>query len=187
MTKHPPLSRTIDLAAIPAAGTTRQVAASDAERDALAKALGILGVESVDAELAIEPWRTEGIAVTGCLRARVVQSCVVSLVPVEQMIDEPIDSRFVPEGSKLAVTIDARNHSTVVEPSDEDAPEVFAGHSIDLGVLVTEHLALAIDPYPRAPGAELPAEFREKEPDADSAGSPFAVLEKLKNQGKIEG
>jgi uncharacterized metal-binding protein YceD (DUF177 family) len=187
MTDHLPLSRPIDVASIPPGGTARQVIASETEREALAKALDILEVKSLDAELSIAPWRTEGISVTGRLRARVVQSCVVSLVPVEQEIDEPIDARFVPAGSKLAATTDAYGHAVALDPGDMDAPEVFTGHSVDLGALVAEHLSLALDPYPRAPGAEMPPEFREREPERDTADSPFAVLEKLKNKGGIKG
>jgi uncharacterized metal-binding protein YceD (DUF177 family) len=186
MTHHLPLSRPIDVAAVPPAGTVRHVVASEAEKAALAKELDILGVELLDAELSIEPWRTEGFAVEGRLRARVVQSCVVSLVPVEQDIDELIEVKFVPAGSKLATTTDAHGHSVALD-IDEDAPEIFAGHSIDLGALVTEHLALSLDPYPRAPGAEIPAEFRDNEPDEDESASPFAVLNKLKDQDGPKG
>jgi uncharacterized metal-binding protein YceD (DUF177 family) len=68
-----------------------------------------------------------------------------------------------------------------VQVSEDEPPEVFTGKSFDLGPVVTEHFALAIDPYPRAPGAELPTD-----PDAGAANqseSPFAVLAKLKKQG----
>lgn len=182
MTEHLPLSRIIDVAAIPPAGTTRHVVANEAEREALAKVLDILGVESVEANLDIAPWRTEGVSVSGRLHARVTQSCVISLVPVTQEIDEQIEAKFVPAGSKLATLTDAAGHSVVLGDGDEDAPEVFTGHGVDLGTLVAEHLALALDPYPRAPGAEIPAEFRDNEPKADKGESPFAILEKLKNR-----
>src|SRR3546814_17044110 len=40
--------------------------------------------------------------------------------------------------------------------ADEDPPEPFENGCIDLGEIVVQHLAVALDPYPRAPGAELP-------------------------------
>jgi hypothetical protein len=44
----------------------------------------------------------------------------------------------------------------VIDPL-ADEPEPLEGDRIDLGEIVAEELALAIDPYPRAPGAELAA------------------------------
>jgi hypothetical protein len=53
------------------------------------------------------------------------------------------------------------------------------GGRIDLGALATEFLMLAIDPYPRKPGATFEA------PAADPGGHPFAALAALK-KGKAE-
>jgi hypothetical protein len=58
---------------------------------------------------------------------------------------------------------------------DDEAPEEIESPSYDLAAPLREEFALAIDPYPRAPGVafELPG-------DADNQPeSPFAVLEKL--------
>jgi hypothetical protein len=41
---------------------------------------------------------------------------------------------------------------------------------LDLGEAVAEQLALALDPYPRVPGAELP------EIESDPQERPFAAL-----------
>jgi hypothetical protein len=43
---------------------------------------------------------------------------------------------------------------------------------------------LALDPYPRRPDAEVPAEWKAEpapEPAADQRPNPFAALEKLKS------
>jgi hypothetical protein len=45
---------------------------------------------------------------------------------------------------------------------------------------VAEQLALALDPYPRAPGAVLPEAAEAGTPGEAKAESPFAVLESLK-------
>jgi hypothetical protein len=57
----------------------------------------------------------------------------------------------------------------------------------DLGEAVAEQLALALDPYPRAPGAELPAEAAEagsEEGEATAPGpaAPFAALAGLRRR-----
>jgi hypothetical protein len=65
----------------------------------------------------------------------------------------------------------------MVDP-DVDQPEVVASPAIDLGGTVLEHFSLALDPYPRAPGAKLPA---EPEIGVDEpVQSPFAALAGLK-------
>jgi hypothetical protein len=64
----------------------------------------------------------------------------------------------------------------MVEPEEEEPPEPVGPRGIDLGEAVAQQLALALDPYPRAPGAALPEDLRAE----TGAESPFAVLERLK-------
>ena len=64
-----------------------------------------------------------------------------------------------------------------------EAPEPAPGGWIDLGELAAEQLGLALDPYPRKPDAEVPAEWKAEpveEPVAAERPNPFAILEKLK-------
>ena len=96
------------------------------------------------------------------MRARVGQTCVVSLEPIESELDEAIDATFGPPGA--AVRTDA-----------DEPPGPLAGGSVDLGALATEFLILGIDPYPRKEGVEFAP------PKVEDAGEhPFAVLAPLK-------
>ncbi len=61
-----------------------------------------------------------------------------------------------------------------LDPDADDPPDVLEGDKIDLGAYVVEDLSLAIDPFPRKPGAAFEA------PDTGAEISPFAVLAKLK-------
>jgi hypothetical protein len=59
----------------------------------------------------------------------------------------------------------------------EGPDEIFFGvEVIDLGAALAEQLALALDPYPRRPGAALPAEVLEEE------AKPLAGLAKWKGK-----
>ena len=62
----------------------------EASFGALVKVIGVDRVLSCEAELHLVP---DGAAVdvTGFVRARVVQTCIVSLEPFETTVDEPID------------------------------------------------------------------------------------------------
>jgi hypothetical protein len=105
----------------------------------------------------------------------VEQTCVVSLDPVENDVEELIDVTFAPPDQ-----ISAMPKSVQKEQGDDaeipDLPEPIVNGAIDLGKLATEFLVLGIDPYPRKPGAAFAAP--ETPPDPDE--HPFAALRALK-------
>jgi uncharacterized metal-binding protein YceD (DUF177 family) len=173
----PLLPRPVNVASIGATPQARRVEATEQERREISAALDLVDLRTLEADL--ELWRgSRGrIHVKGRVVADIVQSCVVSLEPVAQHIDEPIAMVFVETGEADA---EPRPGAEIrVDPANEDPPEVLPGLTLDLGPIVIEHLVLAIDPYPRAPGAELPG---SGEGTSDSPDSPFAVLAKLREK-----
>jgi uncharacterized metal-binding protein YceD (DUF177 family) len=155
--------RPLALGAIPAEGRDLLLQASPAECAALAARFHILAVASLTARLHLRPEPTGGIRVTGRLAAEVVQECVVSFDPVAQRVDEPVELRLLPPGL-------APNDG----PEEPDEIESRPDGLVDLGEAIAEQLALALDHYPRAPGAVLPAEL-----DAGPE-HPFAGLAALR-------
>lgn len=177
-------SRPIDPASIPEGGTERHLVADEEERREIAREFGLLELSALSAELALRHWRREGVEVKGRLRAELTQSCVVTLEPVVQVIDEPFEVRLVPAGSRLAGPEAQKHGEIAVDPTAEDPPDVYSGHFIDLGAIVEEHLALFIDPYPRAPGAELAQAFDTEQDKGEERESPFAELARLARKGQ---
>ena len=86
-----------------------------------------------------------------------------------------IDLRFTesPDGAD----VETRPGAEVNLEEVEGWPEPLEDGVLDLNALILEHVALAIDPYPRAEGAEMPEDYARK--DRSSGESPFAVLSKL--------
>jgi uncharacterized metal-binding protein YceD (DUF177 family) len=160
-------------------GIDLEVESSADERRALAAEYDLLGVHALKATATLTP-TADGVAVGGRLTADIVQACVVTLDPVAQHIDEPFSVRFVRPGSPELEALMKPHAEIVVDPAAEDPPEVLEGPTLDLGAVVEEAFVLAIDPYPRAPGAVLPAESAGT---GDDPASPFAVLARLK-EGK---
>src|SRR5215468_5775744 len=117
--------------------------------------------------------RGAGVRVTGNVTARVGQTCVVTLEPVESDIDELVDLRFAPQ----AATASAKSETVAAHTSDDEPPEPLLDGKLDLGAIATEFLLLGIDPYPRKPGAE----FAPVKAD-DASAKPFAALEALKKR-----
>jgi len=153
---------------VPETGLHLDLIADAHVRNGLAALAGVRAIPRLEA--AVDLVRHDGgLRMTGHIRATVGQTCVVTLEPVENLVDEPIDVIFVP-----APTDDTAHHSAALEA--DEPPEVLSDGVADVGVVATEFLLLGIDRYPRKPGAtfELPL-------DESTATSPFAVLAKLKD------
>jgi uncharacterized metal-binding protein YceD (DUF177 family) len=163
------LSLPVSATELPAAAV--EIAAGAEQRAALAAANDLVAVNGLTASVEIERAPGGAIVVTGHIAADIVQTCVVSLDPVPAHIDETFSVRYV-QGSPGRSTDD----EVVVDTSLPDPPEVLTGNTIDVGALVEEYFVLAIDPYPRAPGATLPGNVGGVA--ADDA-SPFAALAAL--------
>jgi Large ribosomal RNA subunit accumulation protein YceD len=190
MTQHgpggeTPLSRPLTLAEVPPEGLDIEIVASESERAALAALNDIPAVPSLVARLRVRRWRGEGLEATGTLEARVRQNCVVSLEDFESEVSEPIEVRFAPPVE--APRPRSRRHEPepapqVHEAIGDDPPDPLIGGAVDLGTVVSEFLTLALDPYPRRPGAA----FVEPAPEAgETTGSatvsPFARLRRPQN------
>jgi uncharacterized metal-binding protein YceD (DUF177 family) len=154
--------------------------ATEAERAALASAYDLPAIAALTARLSIVK-RGPVIRVTGRLKARVTQTCVVTMEHFESDISDDVEMEYAPpayvtEAWERLAQLEASG-STDVAP---EPPDQIVDGKIDLGALTAEALALALDPYPKKPGAEFegPADAGPSPDD-----SPFAVLARLKGQG----
>src|SRR6266568_5216613 len=95
--KADPWSVPVTVAQIPEAGLHRDIEADSAEREAMAEAAGLREILSAHAALDVTPKSGGRVHVGGHVRARIGQTCVVTLDPIENEIDEPIDLIFAPE------------------------------------------------------------------------------------------
>ena len=77
---------------------------------------------------------------------------MVTLEPIENDIDEPIDLMFAPP-EQIPVLADLVDEAVDDDSEIPDPPEPIENGVIDLGRLATDVLFLAIDPYPRKPNA----------------------------------
>ena len=171
------LDAALRLDSIPAAGRRLAVEATPAQRAAIAERLGILSVDHLRAELTAMSLRG-GIRVTGQLDAAVTQECVVSFQPVPETISEPLDRVFLPGGGDSQP---APGSEVFVDLEGEDQPDHFEGPEVDFSEYLVETLSLALNPYPRIPGAKV--EDDRTFSDDEAPESPFASLKSLKSEG----
>jgi uncharacterized metal-binding protein YceD (DUF177 family) len=168
-----PFSSPVLVARIPSGGKHFSLAPDEGARSEIAKALHIVEVTRLTAEVDVRPVGAEAFAVKGTLTASVVQTDVVTLEPVPQDVNEEIDLTLLPADDARR-KIDTAEQAGL-EPTDER--DVYRRGKIDIGAIMVEHLALGLDPYPRSPGVEFPGHIEsDKEPES----SPFAALAKLK-------
>jgi len=168
---NPPIESIYDLSRLSAAGAEITVAAKSDELARLAQWAEVDAVTRFEARITLGKSSQTRFTYEAELSADIVQSCVVTLEPVHSHVE-----RSFSRSLHLTVGRAADREATViVAPGDDDAPEDIGSPRYDLAAPLLEELALAIDPYPRAPGVafEAPAAARP----ADE--SPFAVLKKL--------
>jgi hypothetical protein len=177
-----PWSVPIIVAQIPDTGLHRDIEADATARQAMAEVAGLRDILSASASLDVTPKGGGRVHVAGRVRARVGQTCVVTLDPIENDIDEPIDLIFAPPEHipHLADLVDDAAESDAEIP---DPPEPIENDAIDLGRLATDALFLGLDPYPRRPDTV----FEPPVAAADPEDHPFAALKALQLDAKPAG
>ena len=165
----------VAVAQIPETGLHRDIEASPVERAAMAEVGGLREVLSATASLDVTPMSGGRFHVGGRVRARIGQTCVVTLDPILNDINEEIDLIFAPPEQipELSDLVDDAPEGDVEIP---DPPEPIENGIIDLGRLATDALYLAVDPYPRRPDAVFEPPVEAADPDSH----PFAALKALK-------
>ena len=171
----PEFSRPVSVERLRAAGGARlDEEAGPAELAALTRRFNVPELKSLSVEAEIAPLEPGGWRVRGKVKGVLRQTCVVTLEPIETILDEPIDRSFLP-----ASRIEETGPDVDLE---EGGPEPL-GETVDVGEIAAETAALAIDPYPRKPGAVFEGRRQGppgSEPLDDEAARPFARLAALR-------
>jgi uncharacterized metal-binding protein YceD (DUF177 family) len=168
---NPDFARVLVLARVPAGEAFEvDIAPTEKEAAALARLIGATSVRRMRLSGRLAPagggWRLDGR-----LGATVVQPCVVTLEPVTTRVDVAVQRLWLPETGGPSAEV-------VLIADAEDEPDPL-GDRIDLGLVATEALALAVPAYPRKPGAALPPSGEAAEGDRQR---PFAALAALRGK-----
>ncbi|KZL16737.1 hypothetical protein PsAD2_03354 [Pseudovibrio axinellae] len=162
---------------------------NESDRAQIAKAYDLIELIELEVDLDLRPWRRDGLAARGHIRANAVQRCVVTLEPVECVINEEFDRTFLPEqDSRGRRRRDDDTLEVDLDVNESDPPDYFEGPQVDLGAIICEHFALGLDPFARAKGVEMDEKYapnpeEEQKQDEEQKPSPFAALEAF--TGKI--
>jgi uncharacterized metal-binding protein YceD (DUF177 family) len=171
----PEFSHCIPVDSISVRGSEYKLTATDSQRAALTERLDIIDVVALSATVRLQPAAGGTVVrLSGTLSADVVQACGVTLQPVPAHIEESFSMTFAPDG-------DDEDGDIEIIVEQEDPPDPIIGGVIDIGEAVSEHLVLALDPFPRAPGAVFEA-LDDTPEEALQPANPFAVLARLQKK-----
>lgn len=175
---QPEFSRRVDISGLGAGVRSAEIEADADERAALAARFELRALERLSATVQLARAGARGaVRLRARLTADVVQTCVVTVIPVPARIEETIELLFVPAEKSAAC------REVVIDAVGEDPPEPLMDNVIDVGEVVAEYLALALDPYPRAGDATLDDGVWSDDAGEGPADGPFAQLRERKSSG----
>jgi uncharacterized metal-binding protein YceD (DUF177 family) len=175
----PPLSRILRVDDIED-GEECSIEASKAEREAIASLLDLTALDSMRFTGSFHFAGEGGLLLKGSLTAKLTQICVVSLEPFESELAVPVEIEFWPSAriDALERTADEASSHGIL-----DWPEPILDGKIELGPVLYETLATALDPYPRREGVSFTWTEAPEAPEApEKADSPFSALSRLKDR-----
>jgi hypothetical protein len=167
-------SHPVNVEEVPEEGLDLAISADAATRQALAAADGLAGIDRLEADFHIARRGLAEFNVSGTLRARVTQICVLSLEPFDTDVVQEMDVDFAPPAAVRAAARTATLLGSQGTPN-RDPPDAIVDGMIDVGALAAEFLALGLDPYPKKQGAKFaPVTVAEERGER-----PFEILKKL--------
>ncbi|MCP5411114.1 MAG: hypothetical protein H6924_03130 [Alphaproteobacteria bacterium] len=179
-----PLTHSYNLGRLGNAGDRVDFAADADQRAAIAAWSEVLSVQefAVTADIAkLGPTR---FRVAYQLVAAVTQACVVSLEPVPGRIERRFSRELEFVGARRrGASPESGGGDLVLDPGAEEGPEEIENLHYDLAGPVLEEYSMALDPYPRATGAQFVPESPDVQAGEPARQNPFAVLKSLKKPG----
>jgi uncharacterized metal-binding protein YceD (DUF177 family) len=145
----PEFSRPVALARLGAEPFRQDIAASEAERTALARRFDLVALDRLTATVELVRQDKDRFVLRAVFEAEFVQSCVVTLDPVGGAASEAFTLVYGPPEAEEAM------NGTV---EDDVAFEPIVGTVIDVGEAVAQQVALALPSFPRIPGASVETE-----------------------------
>jgi uncharacterized metal-binding protein YceD (DUF177 family) len=169
-----PFAHSYNLARLGNAGDRVGFAADDDQRAALKAWSGVQAVEGFAVAVEIAKAGANRFKLDFSVTADVVQACVVTLGPVPAHLELKFTRELHFVGQ---IRHKAADSEIVLDSDPEEGPEDIESLHYDLAGPALEEFALALDPYPRAPGVE----FAAPSEGSERPESPFAVLKGLKS------
>ena len=158
-------------------GTRIDLIATDAERDAIMRRLGLVSLERLAAHCVLDHKgigdQAGSIRARGRIKAALAQACVATGEPLPSFLDEAFELHVQPEPVRVP--------DDEIELAGDELDVIFHdGSAIELGEAIADTLAVSLDPYPRGPNAEVA--LQQAGVLSEEQAGPFAALAALKGK-----
>lgn len=161
----------------------------------LVRRLKIVGLKDLTGTATLQ--RENGnriIYVYGHVSATVIQTCVVTLEPVETRVEEDFEAWYADPAQALSFERARRDHehgkagAEMPMLEEYDDPEPIVDGTIPVGEVWTQFLSLGINPYPHKEGIEIPEEVTADAPaGTENESGPFAALKQWQKKREENG
>ena len=162
----PEFSRVVPLAKLGSAPFRQQIEATKSEREKLSRRFELLALDRLTAAVELRRQGDHVIILEAAFEAEFVQSCVVTIEPVEGAVSDRFKLVYGPAEAEQR-EIGSQQAEAAFEPLNRDV--------IDIGEAVAQELSLSLPVFPRHPDATIEAETL-----VESTRSPFSSLARLK-------
>ncbi len=181
MSKVSDLSLSLAAAEIDRDAKSFEVKATPEQLAEIAERFDLVALKTMTATVSVSSkGPDEGILVSGHVYADLTQRCISSLADVPEVVDIPFSLLLV--SPEAADRMDADENYMDIDQPEYDALE---GDTVEIGEIVAQTVAISMNPYPRAEGAELAGANKTgisfNEPELEKK-NPFAALGKLKDE-----
>ena len=158
-------------------GERIDLVATDAERDAIMRRLGLVSLARLTAHCVLDRKgvgdQPGSIRASGRIKAALAQACVATGEPLAAYVDEAFELHFQPEPVRVP--------DDEIELAGEELDVIFHdGSAIELGEALADILAVSLEPYPRGPNAEVA--LQQAGVLSEEQAGPFAALAALKGK-----
>lgn len=164
----PEFSQIVNVRDLPKDGAKYSISVNSEDCIKLATRFGLVQINKLNAKLRLDRQARSAVRLSGKIEAQITQTCVVTLEPVREDISVDIDIIFRPNFDEFTLDNSEFDSALDFEP--------LPGDTLDLGEIVSEELALSINPYPRVAGAPLIGPNSNDE----RSKKPFAALSAIK-------
>lgn len=151
-----------------------EISVTEAEKAEIAALLDLKALDTLTFTYRLRHSGNRRLHLSGRLNARVTQTCVVTLDPIQADLDVPVEAEFWPQELIDSLENRTETHDAL------DWPEPIKHGKIDLGPLIYESLAMSLDPYPKRKGASF--DWSQEQGEGPSEIGPFAALEALRRR-----
>jgi len=145
----PEFSRPVSVGRLGGSPSHHPIAATAAERDALARRFDIVSLERLEGMVTLTRRSDGTVRLVAEFSADLTQACVVTLEPVPAALTETLVVIFDPKLDEDAAD------ALALERPDDEMREPLTEDAIDIGEVVAQQLSIIMEPYPRLPGVSV--------------------------------